>query len=129
MKYPTELKYAASHEWVRKDGKTYVVGITDFAQDALGDIVFVETPAVGRVLEQGQACAVIESVKTASDVYSPLSGRVIEVNGALADKPELINSEPYGAGWIFKLEAADPGELEKLLAADAYRASAESGGD
>jgi len=129
MRYPAELKYAVSHEWVRKDGKAYVVGITDFAQDALGDIVFVELPAVGRALEQGQACAVIESVKTASDLYSPLSGKVIEINGALADKPELINSEPYGAGWIFKLEASDPSELARLLEAEAYRASAESGGD
>lgn len=129
MRYPPELRYAASHEWVRKDGELYAVGVTDFAQDALGDIVFVEPPAQGRAVKQGESCAVIESVKTASDLYSPLSGEVTEVNGALAENPELLNSEPYEGGWIFKLRAADPAELDNLLDADGYRESAESGGD
>lgn len=117
-----ELKYARSHEWVRVDGATAVVGITDHAQHELTDVVFVELPTVGRRLKAGEACAVVESVKTASDIYAPVSGEVVEVNPALGDNPALVNSAAYGEGWFFKLELADPGELDQLLDAEAYRA-------
>jgi glycine cleavage system H protein len=106
-----ELKYARSHEWVRVDGATAIVGITDHAQHELTDVVFVELPTVGRRLKAGEACAVVESVKTASDIYAPVSGKVVEVNPALGDNPALVNSAAYGEGWFFKLELADPGEL------------------
>jgi glycine cleavage system H protein len=117
-----ELKYARSHEWVRVDGATAVVGITDHAQHELTDVVFVELPTVGRSFKAGEACAVVESVKTASDIYAPVSGKVVEVNPALGDNPALVNSAAYGEGWFFKLELADPGELDQLLDAEAYRA-------
>src|SRR5687768_15487333 len=100
---PPDLKYAKSHEWVRVSGDTATVGITDHAQHELTDVVFVELPAVGRSVKAGEACAVVESVKTASDIYSPVSGQVLEVNKAVVDNPALVNSEPYGAGWFFKL--------------------------
>ena len=118
-----DLRYAKSHEWVRTlpDG-TLEVGITDHAQGALGDLVFVELPEVGRVLEAGAACAVVESVKAASDVYAPVSGTVTEGNPALADDPALVNSDPEGEGWFFKLMLADPSELDGLMDADAYKA-------
>lgn len=119
---PEELKYAASHEWVRVEGDTATVGITDHAQQELTDVVFVELPAVGRALRAGEACAVVESVKTASDVYAPLSGTVTAVNEALAANPGLVNSEPYGAGWFFRLRLTQPAELARLLDAAAYRA-------
>lgn len=118
---PEDLKYTKSHEWVRIEGDgTLVVGITDHAQDLLGDMVFVETPDVGRSLEAGEACAVVESVKAASDVYSPVSGQVTAANGALADSPETVNSDPYGDGWIMKLAATERSELEQLMDAAAY---------
>jgi glycine cleavage system H protein len=117
-----ELKYARSHEWVRLEGATAIVGITDHAQHELTDVVFVELPTVGRRLKAGEACAVVESVKTASDIYAPVSGKVVEVNPALGDNPALVNSAAYGEGWFFKLELADPGELGQLLDAEAYRA-------
>lgn len=117
-----ELKYAKSHEWVRVEGATAVVGITDHAQHELTDVVFVELPAVGRTLKAGEACAVVESVKTASDIYSPVSGRVTAVNPALNDNPGLVNSDAYGSGWFLKLQMDDPAELDTLLDADAYRA-------
>jgi glycine cleavage system H protein len=117
-----KLKYARSHEWVRVDGATAVVGITDHAQHELTDVVFVELPTVGRSFKAGEACAVVESVKTASDIYAPVSGKVVEVNPALGDNPALVNSAAYGEGWFFKLELADPGELDQLLDAEAYRA-------
>jgi glycine cleavage system H protein len=123
---PNELKYADSHEWVRVDDDgTATVGITDHAQELLGDLVFVELPEVGATLSAGSECAVVESVKAASDVYSPVSGEVLEANETLADAPETINSDPYEAGWIFKLRLSDPSELEALKDADAYAAHAE----
>jgi glycine cleavage system H protein len=118
---PAELKYSKSHEWVKDNGDgTVTVGITDHAQDALGDLVFVELPEVGRAVAVEEACAVVESVKAASDIYSPLSGEVTEVNADLVDAPETINQDPYAAGWIFKLRLADAGELGSLLDAVAY---------
>jgi glycine cleavage system H protein len=118
---PSDLKYASSHEWVRVTGDLAVVGITDHAQHELTDIVFVEVPAVGRKVKTGEACAVVESVKTASDVYSPVSGEIIEANPALADNPGLVNSEPFGGGWFFKLKLASPAELGALLSPEQYR--------
>jgi glycine cleavage system H protein len=118
---PAELKYSESHEWVQDNGDgTVTIGITDHAQEALGDLVFVELPEVGREVAVEEACAVVESVKAASDIYSPLSGEIVEINEALVDAPETINQEPYTDGWIFKLRLADAGELAKLLDADAY---------
>ena len=119
---PPELKYAKSHEWVRASGDIATVGITDHAQHELTDVVFVELPAAGRQLNAGQACAVVESVKTASDIYSPVSGQVLEVNKLIVDNPALVNSEPYGAGWFYKIRLSAPAELNSLLSADAYRA-------
>ena len=121
---PAELRYASSHEWTRleSDG-TVTVGITDHAQDLLGDVVVVECPDVGRQVSAGEECAVVESVKAASDIYAPISGEVIAVNEALTDSPELVNSEPYGAAWFFKIKPSDVSELDKLLDADAYGAA------
>jgi glycine cleavage system H protein len=118
---PANLKYLDSHEWARveSDG-TVTVGISDHAQGALGDLVFVEVPEVGRSLAKGGAAAVVESVKAASDVYSPLSGEVIASNDALGAAPELVNSDPYGQGWLFKLKLSNSGELAQLLDAKAY---------
>ncbi len=119
---PSELKYTKEHEWVRDHGDgTVTVGITDHAQHALGDLVFVELPEPGQLVAAAEACAVVESVKAASDIYSPLSGSVTEVNGRLADAPEQINEDPYGAGWIFRMKVSDPGTLARLLDAEAYR--------
>jgi glycine cleavage system H protein len=121
---PAKLKYTSTHEWLRSEADGSVtVGITDHAQDALGDLVFVETPAAGRVVAAGEACAVVESVKAASDVYSPVAGEVLTGNEALASQPELLNSDPYGEGWIMKIRPA--GELPALLDAGAYAASLE----
>lgn len=123
-KAPTELKYAKSHEWARDEGDgTVTVGITEHAQEQLGDLVFVELPEVGRQVAAGGDCAVVESVKAASDVYSPVSGEIVEANSALADAPELVNSEPYGAGWMFKVRMSDSAELEGLLDVAGYLAS------
>ena len=118
---PTELRYTESHEWVRRneDG-TLTIGITDHAQHLLGDIVFVETPETEDTFSAGDDCAVIESVKAASDVYCPIDGEVIEGNEALADAPETINNDPYGDGWIFKLQPKDEASLNDLMDADAY---------
>jgi glycine cleavage system H protein len=118
---PEDLRYTKAHEWIRigEDG-TATVGITDHAQLSLGDLVFVEVPEVERELRAGEGCAVVESVKAASDVFSPFSGTVIEVNEALADEPQLVNQDPYGKGWIFRLQVADPQELDGLLDAQAY---------
>ena len=119
---PSDLRYAKSHEWVRVAGDTGTVGITDHAQHELTDVVFVELPSVGRKVKAGEACAVVESVKTASDIYAPVSGEVIEVNKALADNPALVNTAPYADGWFFKLKLANQAEVSNLLAPDAYGA-------
>jgi glycine cleavage system H protein len=116
------LKYAKSHEWLRVAGDVATVGITDHAQHELADVVFVELPALGRALKAGEACAVVESVKTASDIYAPASGTVVEVNKALEANPALVNSAPYGDGWFFKLKLDNPSESGALLTADTYRA-------
>ena len=118
---PADLKYIASHEWVRVEGDgTVTVGVTDHAQDALGDVVYVELPEVDVVLSAGDEAGVVESVKAASDIYTPLSGTVIAVNSTLEDAPEQVNSDPYGEGWFFKLRLADAGALDELLDADGY---------
>ncbi|MCU1430690.1 MAG: hypothetical protein JWL83_4690 [Actinomycetia bacterium] len=122
MNIPDDLRYSAEHEWVRADGANAVVGISDFAQDSLGDVVFVQLPDVGTMVEAGASCAEVESTKSVSDIYSPLTGRVVEVNHALDTTPELINQDPYGEGWIFKLELADPADVANLLDAAAYQA-------
>jgi glycine cleavage system H protein len=118
---PSDLKYLKSHEWARveSDG-TVTVGISDHAQDALGDLVFVEVPQLGKQLAQGGAAAVVESVKAASDVYTPVSGEVIACNDSLAGTPELVNQDPYGAGWLFKIKPSNSAELSQLLDAAAY---------
>ncbi|MBV7317365.1 glycine cleavage system protein GcvH [Shewanella sp. NIFS-20-20] len=119
---PSELKYAASHEWVRReDDGSYTVGITEHAQELLGDMVFVELPDVGDTLNAGDDCAVAESVKAASDIYAPLSGEVVAVNTALEDSPELVNSDAFGDGWFFRVMPNDETELDNLLDADAYQ--------
>ncbi|MBQ0742489.1 glycine cleavage system protein GcvH [Halopseudomonas pelagia] len=121
---PADLRYAASHEWTRQEADgTVTIGITDHAQDLLGDVVFVELPDVGRTVSAGEECAVVESVKAASDIYAPVSGEVVAVNEALADGPELVNSEPYEGAWFFKIKPSDTSELDKLMDADAYGAS------
>ena len=119
---PSDLKYAKSHEWVRVNGDTGVVGITDHAQHELTDVVFVELPAVGRQVKAGEACAVVESVKTASDIYSPVSGQIVEVNKAAVDNPALVNTEPYGGGWFFKIQLSNLVELNNLLSPEKYKA-------
>jgi len=121
---PADLKYASSHEWVRSEGNgVYTVGITEHAQELLGDMVFVDLPEVGREVAAGEDCAVAESVKAASDIYSPISGEIVAVNGELEGSPELVNSEPYGTGFLFQIKASDESELAKLLDAQAYSAS------
>jgi glycine cleavage system H protein len=120
---PADLKYVKTHEWIRDNGDgTVTVGITDHAQEALGDIVFVETPEAGRTLAADEACAVVESVKAASDIYAPIAGEVVAVNASLNDTPDAINQSPYDEGWIFSLRPADPGVLDGLLSAEAYQA-------
>jgi glycine cleavage system H protein len=117
---PDELRYSAEHEWVRVDGGTATVGITDFAQDSLGDVVFVQLPEVGLMVEAAASCAEVESTKSVSDIYAPVAGRVVEVNQRLDDNPELLNQDPYGVGWIFKLELSDPNDVSALLDAAGY---------
>ena len=120
MNVPTDLKYADSHEWMRAESDgTVTVGITDHAQAALGDLVFIELPAVGRTLKTGEACAIVESVKAASDVYAPIGGDVVAVNEAVTGAPETLNENAYGA-WLFRLKPSDPGALAKMLDAAAY---------
>ena len=118
---PNDLKYTREHEWIRVEGTLGTIGITHFAQSALGDVVFVELPEVGRVLKLGEAFGVVESVKTVSDLYSPISGRVVKVNEKLMDAPETVNQDPYGEGWIIVIEIASPAELSGLLDAEAYQ--------
>ena len=128
MDTPGDLRFARSHEWVRvEDDETLTVGISAHAQEQLGDLVFVETPEVDREVGAEEGIAVVESVKAASDIYAPVAGRVTETNGALADNPELVNSDPYGEGWIFKLEPEDVDAVEALMSADDY--DAYTGGD
>ncbi|MCH9828224.1 MAG: glycine cleavage system protein GcvH [Gammaproteobacteria bacterium] len=118
---PEDLRYVASHEWVKPlDDGSVLIGITDHAQEALGDLVFVELPDVGRVLSAEEACGVVESVKAASDVYAPISGEVLEINENLADAPELLNQDPYGEGWMYKLKPDNIDQIDDLLDADGY---------
>ena len=120
---PSELKYASSHEWARleSDG-TVVVGITDHAQEALGDIVYIELPEMGAAVDAGAEVAVVESVKAASDIYSPITGEVVEINPALEDEPETVNSSPYADGWLFRAKVGSTDELEEMMDADGYQA-------
>ncbi len=126
--YPEELRYTAEHEWVRAtDSGTVVIGITQFAQDSLGDIVYVSLPSVGDDLAAGAACGEVESTKSVSDIYAPLAGSVVAVNGDLDAAPETINSDPYGAGWMFEMRLADDSALDGLLTPGDYRALVEKG--
>ncbi len=122
---PENLKYAKTHEWARlEDDGTVTVGISDHAQELLGDLVFVELPEAGTSVSTGKECAVVESVKAASDVYAPVSGKITETNAALADSPEIVNSDPYGEGWLFRMKPSDAGELDLMLDAKAYEQAA-----
>jgi glycine cleavage system H protein len=127
MNIPTNLKYTDNDEWILVEGKIGTVGITDFAQNQLSDIVFVEiVVSVGDAIKKGEACATLESVKAAADVYLPVSGKVVEVNEALPDTPELVNSDPFGKAWMVKIELTDPAELDNLLDAAAYTKNVEA---
>jgi glycine cleavage system H protein len=119
---PDELRYTAEHEWVRLEGTVARVGITDFAQDALGDVVYVSVPAVGETVAAMGACCEVESTKSVSDIFSPVAGTIVEVNGDLADAPQTVNEDPYGKGWIFAVEVSDPAAVDALMDAAAYRA-------
>lgn len=121
-----ETRYTKDHEWVRPDGDTVLVGITDHAQTSLGDVVFVDLPEPGREVAEGEAVAVVESVKAASDVYAPLAGRIVEANAALAENPGLVNSDPKGEGWFFRIEPSDPSAVEALMDEAAYAALVEA---
>jgi len=118
---PSDLKYAKSHEWVRVSGDVATVGITDHAQHELTDVVFVELPDVGRKVKAGEACAVVESVKTASDIYSPVGGEIIEINKGVANDPALVNREPFAAGWFFKIKLANVAEVSAMLSPEQYK--------
>ena len=120
--YPEDLKYTAEHEWVKADGEAPVrVGITDFAQDALGDIVYVQLPEVGSKVRAGDACGELESTKSVSDLFAPVNGTVTAVNEALADQPDLVNTDPYGEGWLLDIDVEDPEEVEALMDAETYQ--------
>jgi glycine cleavage system H protein len=119
--YPDDLRYHAEHDWARVEGDEATFGITWYAQDALGEVVFYEPPEVGKEVKKDEAYAEVESVKAVSDVYAPLSGEVTEVNGAISDSPEKINQDPYGEGWMVKVKLSDPSEADQLMDADAYR--------
>lgn len=121
MNVPDDLRYNSSHEWVRLEGDIATIGITDHAQEELTDVVFVELPALGRCVDIGDPTAVVESVKAASDIYAPISGEVVEANGAVEADPSLVNTDPYGNGWIFKLKVKDAAQVEALLDAAGYR--------
>jgi glycine cleavage system H protein len=125
MEFPEELRYSEEHEWVAVEGARARVGITDFAQDSLGDVVYVELPSVGANVMAHASCAEIESTKSVSEIFSPVTGTIVEVNAALDDAPEQVNADPYGAGWIFAVEMADPSEVDALLDVAAYRALVE----
>jgi len=122
MNIPTDLRYNTSHEWARLEGDTITVGITDHAQAELTDVVFVEPPAVGRTVDPGDPAAVVESVKAASDIYAPCGGEIVETNPAVESDPSLVNTDPYGEGWIFKMRVSNPADLEKMMDAAAYQA-------
>ena len=122
MEFPDDLRYTKDHEWLRLEGNDGIVGITDFAQDALGDVVFVELPTVGATLTRGQTFGVVESNKTVSDLFAPVSGRVTAVNQELRDEPERVNRDPYGDGWMIRLVVTQPDEVDSLLDAGGYRA-------
>jgi glycine cleavage system H protein len=121
VEFPDNLRYSAEHEWVAVDGERARVGITDYAQDALGDVVYVQLPEVGATVAAMVACCEVESTKSVSDVYAPVSGTVAEANDALNNAPEKLNQDPYGEGWIFVIEMSDPSELDQLMDATAYR--------
>jgi glycine cleavage system H protein len=121
MNIPEDLRYSADHEWARLSGNSIRIGITDYAQDALGDVVFVQIPTVGVVVALGQSFSEVESTKSVSDIYAPLSGKVSQVNDALVQSPELLNSDPYGEGWICEIELSDPAQFEQLLTSSAYQ--------
>ena len=120
MKVPEDRRYTKDHEWALLDGDRVRIGITDYAQDALGDVVFVQLPAVGTVVEAGGACSEVESTKSVSDIYAPVAGTVVEVNAELTEAPQRLNEDPYGAGWIFAIEPSTPAALDDLLDAGAY---------
>jgi glycine cleavage system H protein len=120
MNVPKNLKYAKSHEWVRVEDGVAIVGVSDHAQQELTDIVYVEVPEIGDRVEAGKECAVVESVKAASDIYAPVSGAIVAVNDELSSAPELVNQDPYGKGWMFKIQMSDPGEMNDLLSPDDY---------
>ena len=122
MNVPGELRYSTDHEWVKVEGNRARVGITDYAQDALGDVVYVGLPEVGAAVTAGASCSEVESTKSVSDIYVPIDGTIVEVNGDLTDSPERVNDDPYGEGWIFVIELADPAAVESLLDAAAYQA-------
>jgi glycine cleavage system H protein len=118
--YPDDVRYTQEHEWARQEGDLLVIGITNYATDQLGDVVFVELPEVGKVVEVGKTFGVVEAVKTVSDLYAPVAGTIAEVNGALGDNPALVNQEPYGDGWMIKLRPSDPSAFAKLLSNSDY---------
>jgi glycine cleavage system H protein len=126
MNIPSDLRYSTDHEWVRVDGDTVTIGITEFAQDALGDVVFVELPETGTSVAAGATFSEVESTKSVSDIYAPVTGSISAVNDTLESAPELLNSDPYGDGWICRIRMADPSELDGLMDADAYRALTEA---
>ncbi len=121
MEFPKDLKYTKEHEWLKVEGNLATVGITDYAQDSLGDVVYVELPQEGGAVTKNEPFGVVESVKAVSDLYSPLSGSVAEVNDAIIDSPEAINEDPYGDAWMIKVEISNPGELDDLMTADEYK--------
>ncbi len=125
MEYPADLKYTDDHEWLRVEDDTGTVGITDFAQRELTDIVFIELPSVGDVIAQGETFGTVEAIKAVSDLYSPVDGKVIEVNEELTDHPEWVNDDPYDSGWMIKIEMTDPEQAEALLTADQYKENVE----
>ncbi|MGI6620053.1 MAG: glycine cleavage system protein GcvH [Bacillota bacterium] len=129
MNYPEDLKYTKEHEWVRVDNGKARVGVTFYAQDQLGDVVFVELPEVGTEIRAGAMFATVESVKAVSDVYAPVSGTIVEVNEALNDSPELVNEDPYNEGWMVVIELSDPSELDNLMDSTAYQKMVEEGGE
>ena len=126
MKFDPNCRYDEEHEWIRVEGDEGVIGISDYAQDALSDVVYVELPEVGDVFDRGDVLAIVESVKAASDVYMPVTGEILEINDQLEDSPELVNQDPYGEAWLVRTTIADPAELDDLLDADAYKSYVET---